>query len=621
MFKKLQDLLEKWSSRKTAIIVIVVSIAFSEIIVITSDLLIQRSLVPQAIIRAFFISAGISAFMTLTYSKFMERLRLAEAALRKSEAENRAILQALPDMLFRLSVDGRFLQYHTAHPNNLWRLSDQLIGKSVYEVFPLEFADRVMGYIAEAVRTQEMQQYEYQLPYGDTPRYFEARMVRCDGDSVLTIIRDITAQKSAEAALKAERESLTRRVEERTAALQAANVQILHALQTRDEFLANINHELRTPLTPILAFADLLHNEHYGLLNDRQRQVAANIKESAQHLAELLNDVLDFSDFKSGQLRLKIEPVGVEEICQASLRQIEPAAHGKGLTITTTFDSAVSTIQADAKRLKKILDNLLNNAVKFTPKDGTVGLEVKGDKSTHTAHFTVWDTGIGIAEANIASLFQPFTQLEASITREHGGSGLGLAFVRYLVEMHGGAITVESQIGQGSRFTVSLPWHISMSDSMETPLIPFESPAAASHPNNKTLILVVEDNAMNRKVFCQMLNLAGYRTITAPDGATAIDAARTHQPSLILMDIQMPGMNGVEATRRIRSDAELQAIPIIAVTALTMPGDRERCMAAGANEYVSKPMDMKQLLKIIGQILSSSNSTATVSVPTPPAPG
>ncbi len=605
MFRKLQDVLEKWSSRKIAIAVIAVAVVFSEIVVIISDLLIQKSLVPQAIIRAFFISAGISAFMTLTYSKFMERLRCAEAALRESEAENHAILQALPDMLFRLSSDGYFLQYHAAQSSNLWRPPDQFVGKSLYEVFPLEFANRVMHYIAEAMRTQETQQYEYQLPYPDARRYFEARMVKCNGDSVLTIIRDITAQKTAEAALQAERESLARRVEERTAALQAANVQILHALQTRDEFLANINHELRTPLTPILAFADLLYNEHYGSMNERQRQVAANIKESAQHLAELLNDVLDFSDFKSGQLRLKIESVNVKQTCQASLHQIEPAAHSKGLTIMTTFDSAVSIIQADAKRFKKILDNLLNNAVKFTPKGGTIGLEVKGDRTrtTQIAHFTVWDTGIGITEANIAALFQPFTQFETSITREHGGSGLGLAFVRYLVEMHGGAIAVESQVGQGSRFTISMPWSVPTPELMDTPLIPVESPSATSHPNNKMLILVVEDNAMNRKVLCQMLNLAGYRTITAADGATAIDAARTHDPHLILMDIQMPGMNGVEATRRIRSDSSLRDIPIIAVTALTMPGDRERCLTAGANAYVSKPMDMKDLLKIIGEML------------------
>lgn len=611
MFRKLQDLFERWSSRKIAVAVIAVAIVFSEIVVIASDLLLQQALVPQAIIRAFFISAGISAFMTLTYSKFMERLRNTEAALRKSEAENRAILQALPDMLFRFSRDGHFLQYHTTQSSQFWRPPDQFIGKSLYEVFPLEFADRVMYHITQAMRTQEMQQYEYQLPYGDTPRYFEARMVRCDGDSVLTIIRDITAQKIAEATLQAERESLARRVEERTAALQAANVQILHALQTRDEFLANINHELRTPLTPILAFADLLYNEHYGSMNERQRQVAANIKDSAQHLADLLNDILDFSDFKSGQLRLKIESVNVEEICQASLRQVEPAAHSKGLTIMTNFDSAVSTIQADAKHFKKILDNLLNNAVKFTPKDGTIGLEVKGDKITHIAHFTVWDTGIGITEANIASLFQPFAQLETNITREYGGSGLGLAFVRYLVEMHGGAIAVESRVGQGSRFTVSMPWSVPTPECMDTPLIPVKSPATTSQPNHKTLILVVEDNAMNRKVLCQMLNLAGYRTITASDGATAIDAARAHQPHLILMDIQMPGMNGVEATRHIRRDTALQAIPIIAVTALTMPGDRERCLAAGANEYVSKPMDMKQLLKIIGELLSQQTSAPT----------
>jgi len=599
-------------------VVIVASVAFTEIIVITSDVLLHGSLRAETIIRAFLISFSISTFTTLAYSKFMDRLRCAEAALRKSEAENRAILQALPDLMFRLSIDGRFLQYHAAQLNNLWRPPDEFIGKSVYQVFSPEFADRTMSYITAAMHTQEIQQYEYQLPFADAPRYFEARMIKCSEDSVLAIIRDITAQKTAEAALQAERESLARRVEERTAALQAANVQILHALHTQDEFLANINHELRTPLTPILAFSDLLQNEHYGPMNKRQRQAATSIKESARHLAELLNDVLDFSDFKNGQLKLKIERVNVQEICQASLRQIEPVAHSKGLSITTTFDNDVFTLQADAKRLRKILDNLLQNAVKFTAKDGTIGLEVKGDQSTHMAHFIVWDTGIGIAEADIALLFQPFTPLEASITREHGGAGLGLAFVRYLVELHGGTITVESQLGQGSRFTVSLPWHTPLPESMnETLPIPLEPPADTSCPKGETLILVVEDNEMNCKVLCQMLSLAGYRTIAASDGAAAIDAAREHHPHLILMDIRMPGMNGIEATQRIRSEVELQTIPIIALTALTKPEDRERCMAAGVNAYIGKPMDMKQLLEIIRETLRQQG---TANPPAPPAP-
>ncbi|HOT89944.1 MAG TPA: response regulator [Anaerolineae bacterium] len=606
MLKRLQTLSETWNIRAIAVAMIVAAVVLSEIMVIVIELLLHHSLGVEALLCTFFVSFGVSMLLSLISMTFLNRLRQAEIALRKSEAENRAILQALPDILFWLSADGRFLQHHTAYPELLWRSPAEFIGKSLYEVFPPEFADQAMHYIAAALQTQEIQRYEYELPYEGMGRYFEARMVKYNGNSVLVIIRDITTQKMTEMALQAERESLAQRVEERTAALQAANAQLLHALQAQDEFVNNINHELRTPLTPILAFSDLLLKEHYGPLNKGQRQIVTHIKESAKHLSDLLNDVLDFSDFKSGQLKLKIEPVNVEETCRASLRHIEAEARRKGLTVKTAFDDTVSTIPADAKRLRKILDNLLGNAVRFTHKGGTIGLEVKGDEAAHLVHFIVWDTGIGIPETSLALLFQPFTQIES--TGESKGLGLGLALVQCLAEMHGGYVNVESQVGQGSRFTVSLPWHVLPS---ETPSpAPVES-ADTGRPKDETLILVAEDDSMNLKVLCHMLNMAGYRTITAADGAEAIEITRTHRPDLILMDIRMPVINGIEAMRIIRNDATLSSIPIIVVTALTASEDREQCIEAGATAFVGKPMDMKQLLQIIEGILSH---------PAPPAP-
>ncbi|MBN1873429.1 MAG: response regulator [Anaerolineae bacterium] len=607
MFRKLQDLLEMWSSRKIAIVVIVVSVAFSEIIVIASDLLLHKSLVVETIIRTFLISFSISTLMALTYSRFMERLRRAEAALRTSEAENGAILMALPDMMLRFSFDGRFLQQHIARSHTSRCPAERFTGKTVYEVFPPELADQMMHYITAAMRTREMQQFKYQLPYTDAPCYFEARMVECNGDSVLTIIRDITTQKIAEAALEAERESLARRVEERTAALQTANKQTLHALQTRDEFLANINHELRTPLTPILAFSDLLQNEHYGPLNSRQKQISGNIKKSAQDLLEHINNILDFSDIKAGKMQLEIEALNVNDLCQASLRQLEHAARKKDLRVSCTLDHAVTIIQADPQRLNLMLNHLLKNAIKFTPNGGAIGLEVRSDTPAGLVHFSVWDTGIGIDSAHLPQLFQPFSQLQTNLNHEYEGSGLGLALVHYLAELHGGSVAVESQVGKGSRFTISLPWNTLLPPQPEADDTLVLSPEAAtpSTTGKQPLILVAEDNAMNRKVLCHMLNMAGYATVVAEDGAAAIEALREHHPDLVLMDIQMPGMNGLEATRRIRADADLHDTPIIAVTALTMPEDRKRSQEAGVDHYVSKPMDMQQLLKIIAKTLNA----------------
>ncbi len=607
MFKTFEHMIEQWSTRKIAIAVVIVSIVLAELIVVGTEYLLHRSIQIESVIRAFLAALLISGIMTRVHGIFINRLRQIETALRKSEAENRAILQALPDVIFQLSADGHLLRYHTPNDNDFWRSADEVIDKSVYDVFPRASADQIMTCVDNAIRTQQMQEYQYQLSYPDGIHHFEARLVKLNGDKVLGIVRDISAQKAAEIALHNERTLLAERVEERTAALHAANAQLLQALQSRDEFLSNVNHELRTPLTPILAFADLLQNELYGPMNNHQKQISANIKKSAQDLLELINTILDFSDIKAGELRLEMEPFDVHALCRASLRQIEPAVRKKDLHISTTMDSAVTTIQADPQRVKQMLNHLLRNAVKFTPDGGAIGLDVSGNATTRMVHFSVWDAGIGIDTAHLPQLFQPFKQLQSSPTREYEGAGIGLALVRYLAELHGGSATVESQLGQGSRFTVSLPWNIPPKPTMteEHPGPPVAT-RASSESDEKPLILVAEDNPMNRKVLCHMLNMAGYTTIAAEDGMAAVQATREHRPTLVLMDIQMPGMNGLEATRLIRADAEVGDTPIIAVTALTMPGDRERSFEAGVNRYVSKPMDMQQLLRTIADLLNPS---------------
>lgn len=604
MLSKLERLMEKSSTRTIGIAVVILSVVFAELIVVGTEYLFYKSIRMESVIRAFLIALLISTLMTRAHAIFANRLRRTEIALRKSEAENRAILQALPDVMIQLSMDGRILHYHAVKVDDLWRSPEECIDKSIYEVLPQPFAEQIMRCIDHAVHTEQMQQHEYQLSYPDGLRDFEARLVKINGDKVLIIVRDISAQKAAETALYAERTLLAERVEERTVALHATNVQLLQALQTRNEFLANINHELRTPLTPILAFADLLQNEHYGPLNSRQKQISANIKKSAQDLLELVNTILDFSDIKAGKIQLEIERLDVNDLCLESLRQIEPAARKKDLRVSSTVDNSIITIRADPHRIKQMLNHLLKNAIKFTPNGGAVGLEVHSDIATQTIQFSVWDTGIGIDTRYLPQLFQPFSQLQTSLNREYEGSGLGLALVHYLADLHGGSVSVESQIGKGSRFTITLPWNILPMQAQidDTPVLQLMAmpPFTTSKP---PLILVAEDNAMNRKVLCHMLNMAGYTTIVAEDGATAIEIARKHRPDLVLMDIQMPGMNGLEATRHIRADEELHDIPIIAVTALTMPGDRERSLEAGVNHYVSKPMDMQQLLEIIADTL------------------
>jgi len=419
----------------------------------------------------------------------------------------------------------------------------------------------------------------------------------------------ILERREAQEALAAERALLARRVEERTAELRRANAELARASRLKDEFLASMSHELRTPLNAILGLSEALQEEVYGPLNERQRKSLHTIEESGRLLLALINDILDVSKIEADKVELEIGPVSVETICQASLGLIKQEAHRKQLKVSSNLEDAPATIQADQRRLKQILVNLLSNAVKFTPEGGEIGLEVVGDAEREAVHFTVWDTGIGISPEDMKRLFEPFVQLDSSLTRQYTGTGLGLTLVHRLTELHGGGVTVKSEVGKGSRFTVSLPWRKGdegkrgRQKDKETESLLHLIPPSAAHP---VTILLAEDNEESLTTLSDYLRMRGCRVIVARNGLEALKRAREERPNLILMDIQMRKMDGLEATRRIRADPDPQVagIPIIALTALAMPGDRERCLEAGANEYLSKPVSLKRLVTAIEAQLS-----------------
>jgi PAS domain S-box-containing protein len=422
--------------------------------------------------------------------------------------------------------------------------------------------------------------------------------------------KEITERKQVEATLAKERTLLAQRVQERTAELSAANAELARAARLKDEFLASMSHELRTPLNAILGMSEALLEQVYGELNEKQLKSLRSIEESGRHLLALINDILDLSKIGAGKMELDLGPVPVESACQSSLRIIKESAQKKQLKVSWSFDGTVTMIQADGRRLKQILVNLLNNAVKFTPEGGLIGLEVRGDIEHQMVNLTVWDTGIGISSQDVGRLFQPFVQLDGRLSRQYGGTGLGLALVYRMVEMHGGSVKVESEVGKGSRFTVSLPWHgdegkvhgqpdIEMRRRKDQKIRERDQETRNQKEREPVTILLAEDNEANINTVSEYLTIKGYQVVAARNGVEALERARETRPDMIVMDIQMPEMDGLEATRRIRADADLSKIPIIAMTALTMPGDRERCLEAGANEYVGKPISLKDLVRMI----------------------
>jgi len=421
--------------------------------------------------------------------------------------------------------------------------------------------------------------------------------------SLLTFVHDIT-----------EREKLHQELQDNQTRLGQANAELQHANRLKDEFLANMSHELRTPLSSILGMAEVLNDRIYGEINERQQKAIERIYTSGQHLLALINDILDLARIEANKTELQLAPVAVREVCQSGLIFIKEQAHKKRIGLEMDTSQGPEMINADMRRLNQILVNLLNNAVKFTPVGGKIGMTVTQDTRGQSVKFTVWDTGIGIDAADMQQLFKPFTQVDSSFTRNYEGTGLGLALVQRLTELHGGSIEVHSELQKGSRFSVILPQHqealVQQPPRPRKPeevgtLIPgqSESPIGEQPPliGKSRIILLAEDNPSNIETLVAYLRHKRYRVNIARTGVEVLESLEETLPDVIVMDIQMPEMDGLEATRRIRANPNWCEIPIIALTALTMPGDQERCFEAGVNEYLSKPISLKTLYQLIEQ--------------------
>ncbi len=418
----------------------------------------------------------------------------------------------------------------------------------------------------------------------------------------------VIARQRAVAALELERSQLAEHVAQRTAQLESANQELSKAARLKDEFLAAMSHELRTPMNAVIGFAELLQDGTFGPLNEEQVRGTESILESGRHLLALINDILDLAKIEAGKQELDREALRVASACEGSLVFVKQLATQKRIVLETKFDPAVRSIKADSRRFKQILVNLLSNAVKFTPEGGRVGVEVRGIADAGMAEFIVWDTGPGISPENQERLFKPFVQLDSKLARAHNGTGLGLALVGRLAALHGGGVRLESEVGKGSRFIVTLPWN----DGSTTLVNKGVSGGTAGVVSGVRAdakvgarILYAEDTPVNRRLLSAFLISRGFDVTLAESGTQAIALARENPPDIILMDVQMPGMDGLEATRHIKADPRTATVPVIALTAMAMEGDRELCLTSGVDAYLSKPVDFAALHELLLALLES----------------
>lgn len=454
--------------------------------------------------------------------------------------------------------------------------------------------------------------------HGKIPYHHEIRYRHKDGSTVWVLSSGRVIEWDAEGnAMRmigchiditdAKRDEVIRQQTE--AQLQQTNERLIQATCLKDEFLANMSHELRTPLNAILGLTEGLQDEVFGSINPQQLKSLKMIESSGSHLLELINEILDVTKIEAGQIELNVAPTDSKALCQSSLAFVQQQALKKQIRLELKFPPDSPDLLVDERRIRQVLINLLNNAVKFTPKGGCITLNIQDRADSlplNHLRISVIDTGIGIASENFDKLFQPFVQIDGALNRQYNGTGLGLALVKQIAKLHNSQVVLTSEVGIGSCFSIDLPCVARTAIGPETSSDTYEKSEAARHNSSaeiSPLILLAEDNEDNIITITSYLEANSYHLALARNGQEAIDLARLDRPDLILMDIQMPVMDGIEAIRQIRRDPDLASLPIIALTALAMVGDQERCLAAGADEYLSKPIKLRQLVATIQQSL------------------
>ena len=515
----------------------------------------------------------------------------AEELLQESEERHRRLFDnnPLPTWIYDRET-LRFLVVNAAAVRNYGYSSDEFLTMTIKDIRPPEDVPVLL----ESVSTiqdgnQRMGDWRHRRKDGTIIDVeitsYALNLAGRDAEVVVAV--DVTLRKRAEAEKKKFGDSLAASNQQ----LELRNREVERATQMKSKFLASMSHELRTPLNAIVGFSDLLAEQTAGGLNDKQKRFVNHIKQGSSHLLQLINDILDLSKIEAGQLELRCEDFRVKDALPEVLSTIRPLAMAKNITVEDTLE-ADWAVYADRVRFKQILYNLVSNAVKFTPKGGRIAIDCHQDENS--IRISVTDTGIGIRPEDQAIIFDEFRQVEGTAEPNHQGTGLGLAITKRLVEQQGGRISVESELGKGSRFIFSLP----AGSTSPGPLLvdaPANVSVALSASRAKPLVLLVDDEAPARELLASYLD-SEYRIAMAESGAEAVKRAKELLPNAITLDVFMPGGNGFETLVELRKSVETANIPIIIVSIVDQ---KQVGFALGAADYLIKPIRQPVLLEAI----------------------
>ncbi len=532
-----------------------------------------------------------------------------EAALRESEEKYRILAEEAPDWIWEMDTQGHITYSNPAIVEITGYSVEEIFGVSAYNFIHPDEIEPIGKLLEDCIKNRKgWKNFEKRWIHKDgSIRTFEAAGVPVfdSNDNVSGfrgVDRDITEKKR-----------VTDELQRALALAQQLRIEAEAASRTKTKFLANMSHELRTPLNAILGFTELLEGQYYGEINEKQAMYLRAIHDSSSHLLLLINDILDLAKVEAGKIEISPSSFSLRLLLQNAMSMFRGTAQKRGLSMELKLASEfhVNDIWADDVRLKQIVINLLSNAVEFTPSGGKISLEA--GLTEKEIRISVSDTGIGIKPEDQARIFEEFEQADNPFTRLRQGTGLGLSLTRKLVELHGGHISVESDgKDKGSVFTFEIPYvqghPMQSNDQTESGMI-YRDLFSTLPDDERPVVLVVEDNSANMKLTTSLLEIGGFKTLQALSSEEAINILKSQTPDLILMDISLPGMDGLTATQLIRNNSATSGIPVVATTAHAMKDDEIRAAEVGCEAYLVKPIDTRKFFRTISNALNQARET------------